>query len=418
MALRETVADLPSLAASRGGFPGQRPSRAHFPRTDAQLIAAIVGVKLTVLLIIFLVYQLLPFFTDNFEVNFVDPAYQDAGLARAFSTWDAQHYLYLSENGYHGGQMSNAFFPLFPLLIHLGTYVFQNSLVAALVIANLASIAGFYLLFKFVEERYGRATARDTILLYLVFPTALFFTVPYSESLFLLLIASFFLLLFRGRPGWAAVPAALLPLARPEGALVILPFAVWYFIKKPSLAAAGEGRLRVPWWGRVWPPPLPLIAPFVGVAAYLAFMKAATGNALEMFSAMQDYVSNHSLGYLLHPLELVRLWSEWPLALHGFTNSIIDRAFFLGFLLLIVPMVRRVHPALAVYALAIGLLNVLSGTFMSYTRYVLLAFPLFITLALLLRERRVAVLRTPILFLSTMFQGIFLTMHALSYWVA
>src|SRR5579862_4410 len=181
-------------------------------------IASCLTAKLAVLLVIFLAYQLLPFWTDNFNVNVPDPAWVDSGLARAYSTWDAQHYLELSETGYHAGQMTNAFFPLFPLLIHLATFVFRNSLVAALVIANLCSLAGFYLLFIFVEERFGRGAAGDTILLYLAFPTAFFFSLPYSESLFLLLITAFFLLLFRDRPGWAAIPAILLPLSRPEGA--------------------------------------------------------------------------------------------------------------------------------------------------------------------------------------------------------
>jgi hypothetical protein len=377
-------------------------------RLDWRLVATIAAVKLAVLLLIFLAYSLLPFWTENFEVNVPDPAYLNSGLARAYSTWDAQHYLYLSENGYRAGQMENAFFPLFPLLIRLATYIFHSSLIAALVIANLCSLAGFYLLFTFVEKQYGRDAARLTVLLYLAFPTAFFFDLPYSESLFLLLIAAFFLLLFRGKPGWAAIPAALLPLSRPEGVLVILPFATYYATHRKMV------RNLVPSPYSLLPP----LSPLLGLAAYLAFMRAATGNAFEMFRAMQDYVSAHSLLYLLHPLQLIQHWAEWPLAIHGFTNSIIDRAFFLAFLLLIAPMVRRVHPALAVYALAVGLLNVLSGTFMSYTRYILLAFPVFLTLALLLRQRRGLAWQAPLLVCSTLFQGVFLVMHALNYWVA
>jgi hypothetical protein len=401
------------------GFTRLDRPRSPRKRPDLQPLILILSAKVGVLLVIALAYAFLPFFADNFGINFVDPAYRDAGLARAFSTWDAQHYLYLSEEGYKAGQMSNAFFPLFPLLIHLLTPVFPSSLAAALVIANLASLAGFYLLYRFVEERWDRQIASYVLVVYLAFPTAFFFSVPYSESLFLLLIASFFLLLFRGRSGWAALPAALLPLARPEGALVILPFTAYY------LAQTQPGRrlltrLRLPLPPTLYPlSPLPFVlSPFAGIAAYLAFMKAATGNAFEMFNAMSDYISAHSLGYLLHPLQLLQLLAQWPLELHGFTDSVIDRLFFLGFLILILPMLRRVHPALAVYALAVGLLNVLSGTFMSYTRYILLAFPVFITLALLLRDRRLAVWRLPLLFFSTMVQALFLVMHALSYWVA
>ena len=65
---------------------------------------------------------------------------------------DAELADYLSENGYHTGQMSNAFFPLFPLLIHLATPLFHSSLIAGLVVANLASLAALYLLFELAAE--------------------------------------------------------------------------------------------------------------------------------------------------------------------------------------------------------------------------------------------------------------------------
>ena len=382
---------------------------------DARLLASIAIGKASVLLLIFLAYNLLPFFEANFQVNFVDPLHPDVTLASAFSTWDAQHYLYLSENGYHAGEISDAFFPLFPLLIHLATPIVHNSVVAGLAISNLASLAGLFVLFKLVTHLYGRGAARTTLLLYLAFPTAFFFSLIYTESLFLLLAACFFYLLFTRGLKWAALPAALLPLERPEGALILLPLAVYYAVEILRLGrrplAAALSRIR--------PAELaPVLSPLLGIAAYLAFMRAATGNALEMFDAMKDYVSAHSISYVLHPLQLAHALGEWPLAIHGFTNSAIDRGFFLVFLLLLAPMFRRLHPALAVFALAVGILNVASGTFMSYSRYLLLAFPVFITAALLLRKPGWRWLQLPLCWCMVLVQGLFVVMQALSYWVA
>src|SRR5581483_3142791 len=103
-----------------------------------------VGIgKLVVLLVVFLAFRLLPFFTDQFQLNFVDPNHPEVNLAAALTTWDAQHYLYLSESGYQPGQESNAFFPLFPLLIHILAPVLGGSVGAGLVISNVASLAGF-----------------------------------------------------------------------------------------------------------------------------------------------------------------------------------------------------------------------------------------------------------------------------------
>jgi hypothetical protein len=412
----QTESFAPRRAPREGSIDLPRFAETEPPAIDDRyILVALAMVKVAVLVVIGFAYNLLPFFAANFRSNFVDPAHADVSLATAYSTWDAQHYLYLSESGYHPGQMSDAFFPLFPFLIHVFTPLFQSSLVAGLAIANLASLAGLYLLFKLIGRLYGGETAGGTILLYLAFPTAFFFSEIYTESVFLLLVAAFFTLLFQQRLGWAAVAAMLLPLARPEGSLIIIPFAVYYLFEVLDVRDGGLGaalsRIRLPELACV-------CSPIAGGLAYLAFMRAATGNAFEMLNAMQGYVSAHSLSYLLHPVELAQALGEWPLALHGFTNSAIDRLVFVGFLLLLVPLFRRVHPALAVYALVVGILNVVSGTFMSYSRYVLLAFPVFIAAAMLLQKPNLRFLRLPIAFSFTLIQGLFLVMHSLSYWVA
>ncbi len=375
-------------------------------KDDRWVLGSVALVKAAVLLTVFLAYELLPFNAANFRANFVDPLRQTVSLATAYSTWDGQHYLYLSENGYHAGEISAAFFPLYPLLIHLGGFLTGDNFLAGLIVSNLASLLALYLLFKLVREVHGQGAAENTLLLYLAFPTAFFLCLVYTESLFLLLAVSFFSLLFRGRWGWAAVLAAIIPLARPEGVLIALPTAVFYAIEGLRM-----GRFRL---GHA----LLVLSPVLGVLAYLAFMQAATGNAFEMFNAMEHYVSAHSIRYVLHPIQLILTLARGPLAIHGFTNSIIDRLFFVAFVLLLVPMFRRLHPALAVFGLAVGILNILSGTFMSYTRYLLLAFPVFIAAGLVLERPRARPYRLPVACCLSLVQGLFLVMHALSYWVA
>src|SRR5262245_12428992 len=49
--------------------------------------------------------------------NFHWPLEQPPTGATRFATWDAQHYLFLATEGYHAGQRSITFFPLFPWLI-------------------------------------------------------------------------------------------------------------------------------------------------------------------------------------------------------------------------------------------------------------------------------------------------------------
>jgi hypothetical protein len=120
---------------------------------------------------------------------------------------------------------------------------------------------------------------------------------------------------------------------------------------------------------------------------------------------------------LLHPAELLHRWFDGPYAVHGYRNSIIDRALFMLFLLSLPLIWRLRNPALFSYALLVGLVPLL-GTFMSYSRYLLPAFPLFIGLAGVLGRERWRFLLFPWLFASISLQALFIVMQALGYWVA
>ncbi len=395
------------------------------------------------MLIMFMAYKLLPFAADNYYVNFVDPAHSNQPIEVLYSTWDAQHYLYLSENGYQPGILSDIQFPLFPALIHITTPIFGgDDVVAALVVSNLSSLIGLVLLFDLFSELYDQQTAARTLILFIAFPTAFYLSLAYSEPIFLLLIAIFFRLLYRGKLGWAAIPAALLPLARTPGALVLVPYVSYYLVEVVGLGRRyfglqgirippgepatggqpGEGSSSVSMaeaWSRLRSPRgLFVLSPLLGVAAYFGFMYVATGNPLELVREAATNVSGFSPTLFLHPLDLYHQLMPDHLEIHGFTNSMIDRSFFAAFLLLIIPLFRKVHISLALYALATACLSVVGGSFVSYTRYVLVAFPVFIALALLLQHRRLSVLWMPLLYLFTMLQSLFLILHALNYWLA
>ncbi len=101
----------------------------------------------------------------------------------------------------------------------------------------------------------------------------------------------------------------------------------------------------------------------------------------------------------------------------SYTSSIVDRGFFLFFLALC-PLVYRVSGAgLLAYTIVLGCTPLL-GNFMSYKRYVLPIFPLFIALAHATESGRLAPLRMPLLILFAALQILFLALHALNYWVA
>src|SRR6185312_7732619 len=226
-------------------------------------------------------------------------------LSSQFATWDSAHYLRLSYDGYQAGSLSCAFYPLWPGAIHLAAAPLGGRpLLAGMLLANALSIVGFWLFYRLVERHYTPAVARDSLILMLTFPGALFFSFPYTEALYLVLLMVLFWGLELKRWSWTAVAGFLLPLARPVGIFLIAPLA-WYFFERTGWARiflrtkgreggaetsrdagvsgaqpARLARLAIRKAGsvRFFLPLLLLLCPLLGYAAYFGVMYAWMGN--------------------------------------------------------------------------------------------------------------------------------------------
>jgi Gpi18-like mannosyltransferase len=113
-----------------------------------------------------------------------------------FIRWDSNWYLGIASEGYFytpGEQSSIAFFPLYPLLIKLFSLTLLNPKIVGLLISNIAFLAGAIYLFKLVMlETKDRELASKTVWYLFIFPVSFFFSLVYTEGLFLLLAASSF----------------------------------------------------------------------------------------------------------------------------------------------------------------------------------------------------------------------------------
>src|SRR5580698_7977450 len=81
-----------------------------------RLIAPLAVFKAIVLLMVYwsLVLIPLPFDRSAFEW----PAGKPISSELAYRTWDAEHYLYISLNGYHD-ELQRGFYPLWPAMIYV-----------------------------------------------------------------------------------------------------------------------------------------------------------------------------------------------------------------------------------------------------------------------------------------------------------
>jgi hypothetical protein len=239
----------------------------------------------------------------------------------------------------------------------------------------------------------------------------------YSESALLFLTSAFFYYLYSKKYFLAAIFVFFIPLTRPVGILIVVPYFVYWTINVWQLSKANIKKFLLKLIGMK--ETYYLLSPILGVLLYFLIMQFQTGNYWEGIRALQSsVVGNWKLSNSLDPIYfLVNLFSPGALAIHGFTNSIIDRVFFVFYCFSLIFIYKRLDKTMFVYALMLGMVPVF-GNFMSYTRYVLMVFPIFMVLAKIFDEKKYEFLFYPTLFSMIMFQTLFLIMHALNYWVA
>src|SRR4051794_38747701 len=216
-------------------------------------------------------------------IKFDDPALTHAiadPVLAPLARWDSVWYLTIADSGYGGSTARAAFFPLYPALVRAVGTLFGGSHAALLVAAFLISLAAFVaalaLLYRLTELELGRRPARPTLLLLAVFPAAVYFGAPYSESLFLLLAVGAFYAARTDRWAWAGACAGLASASRSAGLLLVVPLALIWWQSRPRLTRNAAWLLLAP----------------LGIAAYAAWLGLVEGDAVR-FLDVQEAWSRH-----------------------------------------------------------------------------------------------------------------------------
>ncbi len=150
-------------------------------------------------------------------------------LLSVWQRFDANWYLKIAQRGYSSDDGSTVYFPLYPLLIRVVGALVGNSMLSALLISNLALIGALAMLYRLSEALFGATSARRAVAYGLLFPTAFFLQVAYTEALFLFLTLAAFD--FARRDQWivAAILGVLSALTRLQGVLLIVPLAYLFW---------------------------------------------------------------------------------------------------------------------------------------------------------------------------------------------
>lgn len=294
-------------------------------------------------------------------------------LVGVWERWDACWYARIATYGYTADG-STAFFPLFPALERVVALSGPHVAVAGMLISFVATVFALWGIHRIVARDLGDTVARRTMLLLAVFPTALFLLAPFSEATFLALAVWTIERARRGAWTSVAVLATLTGLARPVGAFIALPLAwlVWQQLRAlPDRA------------DRTWPAVATLAAP-LSALLYVAYTIRVIGRSMFDASAAWSGSAFHP------PWDLIGATLEW-IARTGDPLQALQLAMLVMFAALFAIGVRRLPLELTLYAapqLYLAWARILPTPLTSTGRYLLVIFPAFIVLALLLGDRR------------------------------
>ncbi len=327
-------------------------------------------------------------------------------LFAVWGRWDAVHYINVATIGYHGTDM--AFFPLYPLLIAALGALIGNHLAAGLVISNVALFFALLFLYKLIEHEFDRTVARRAIFYISIFPTAIFFSAVYTESLFLMLtVASFYYM--RERRWWLAGTIGFFAsLTRVEGVLLIVPFAIEWFLWYRELRAAANA---------AGPRALIDLAPVVliplGMAIYMGYLWVLNGDPL-YFSHVQVHWNRH----LAAPWTSV-INAGQKIAHAANQQVVANQVQELAFTALMIGVLaggwKRLKASYIAYMALSILVPMSTSSLMSMPRFALVLFPMFAILALWGRRPSV---NNAIVAFSLPLLGLFTVLFADWYWVA
>ena len=150
-----------------------------------------------------------------------------ASLIEPLRHWDGLWYRLVADRGYGFHEANAAFWPAFPLSMRgLSRITGLGFDLSGFLIANASFALALILLYRLIGLDFSEKISRKSLWALALFPTSLFFTAVYTESLFLLLSVACLLSARKGKWWLAGILGALAALTRSYGVFLFLPMLV------------------------------------------------------------------------------------------------------------------------------------------------------------------------------------------------
>lgn len=329
-------------------------------------------------------------------------------LLHAWANFDGVHYLTIINSGYKGTAAIQAFFPLYPFLIKYLTPAFGNVIFTGVVFSTICLILALNFLYKLILLDESSLTAKKTISLILLAPTAFYFSSFYTESLFLLLVVLCFYNARKHNFLLAGIVGGLAACTRIVGIFLI-----------PALL--------VEWWEqyhkqKVSKPVQKLIycfLPLTGLVGYMYYLKRVFNDPLLFLHVQPQFGVQREVDRLILLYQVFWRYVKmiWTVSKDSllYYNVSLELISALMFLTLTISAFYRSRKSYAVFAFLSFIAPTLTGTFTSLPRYVLVLFPAFIVVAKVVKK---PVWFTLLLISSAILLVVNTAMFIQGYWVA
>ena len=286
------------------------------------------------------------------------PAAHVRGVSSGLQLWDGWWYLQVARHWYDpavGHGETAAFSPGFPAVWRVLMWLPGPPALIAGVANSLLLLAGLALVYRLTVRVMDERRARLTVLVMALFPISFVYSLPYSESLFLVCSAASLLLLERRRDGASGVLAALACVARPTG-IALAPALL--------LARGRSGRGRAILLAAV---------PVVATAAVAVGIGLAAHHLTAQADAQQR---GWARGVGFPPLVIWRYLDTNLIHFRHPLRALADSAFAALWTVLAVRLWRmRVPSPYLAYAISAVAIPLLGGSALSLGRFGMVAFP-------------------------------------------
>jgi hypothetical protein len=308
--------------------------------------------------------------------------------------WDSEYYVGIAVGGYddpEAGTVINpdtgneviknySFFPFYPYVIRIFALPFRllglNPLAAAslagVIVAALGTLAGLLALWDMTRPYFEEEDACRAVFYLLIFPTAFFFAMVYTEGLFIGLAFGALALSKRGHWVWASILGLLAVWTRAHGAALALPLLL-FWLTQIKWREPLKPQMTWKWFLRG-------ALAFLPLAGWLLWRYSTLGRG---WAELQEFLFGRGLMSIGGSIEAWKHAFDYARQSGG-GNAQVYLAIEVGSILLTLIaslwLIRR-DPAVALFSLAVVLLSVFSGSAGSMARYMLIAPALYIFLA-------------------------------------